>query len=206
MEENRIFIVDDDGAVRQSLRVLLEASGFSVSDFSSGGVFLDNYASSWRGCVISDVAMPEMGGLELQAEMKNRSVNLPLIMITGHGDVTLAVEAMKMGALDFIEKPLDRDTLLKSVACAFSMVEATRSRDTYAQSAIERVKKLTPRELEVLEHLLLGQQSKVIAHRLDISPRTVEVHRARLMKKMLANTLSDLVRLAIAANVEPAEA
>jgi two-component system response regulator FixJ len=199
-----ILIVDDDSAVRDSLRALLESSGFSVQEFDSAKALLQAPLAGKGACIIADVRMPDMDGLALQEELTKRKVGLPVIIITGHGDIPLAVRAMKAGAADFLEKPFDEELLLQSVGRAISMASQTQSRASWAQAAESRIALLTGRERQVLEHLVAGRSNKVIAHELDISPRTVEIHRAHLMEKMQANNLSELIRLALAAGITPA--
>src|SRR5690606_18283282 len=155
-------------------------------------------------CLVADIRMPDMDGLALQEELGRRKIGLPVIIVTGHGDVPLAVRAMKAGAIDFIEKPYDDEQLLASVDRARAMSDSQRAEAASAQLAGERIAVLTPREREVLVHLVAGQPNKVIAHELGISPRTVEIHRAHLMEKMQARSLSDLVRIAMTAGVLPA--
>jgi two-component system response regulator FixJ len=198
-----VFVVDDDADVRDSLLALLESAGFTVKAFANPKNFLASAAPARSGCLIADIRMPEMDGLELQQELSNRGAKLAVIIITGHGDVPLAVRAMKAGAVDFIEKPFDDELLLASVRRALALSERTSDDAALAHSARERIEGLTPRERQVLELLVAGKQNKVIAHELDISPRTIEIHRAHLMDKMQAKSLSELVRLAIAAGVTP---
>jgi len=198
-----VFVVDDDADVRDSIVVLLEASGFQVEAFDGPKKFLAGGASSRSGCLIADVRMPEMDGLELQQELARRKAPLSVIIITGHGDVPLAVRAMKAGATDFIEKPFDDENLLGAVRRALAEQNRPKQDETYARAAKARMENLTPRERQVLELLVAGKQNKVIAHELDISPRTIEIHRAHLMDKMQVKSLSELVRLAIAAGVTP---
>ena len=194
-----IFVVDDDADLRESLQVLLESAGYRVSGFGSARAFLDAQTSA-GSCLIADVHMPEMDGLALQEEMARRGIHLPVIIMTGHGQVPLAVRAMKAGALDFIEKPFDDTIMLENVRRAIEIGERTRNRSAEAKAAQDLLSQLTPREREVLEQLVAGRSNKVAAYELSISPRTVEIHRARIMDKMHARNLSDLVRIALAAN------
>ena len=196
-----VFVVDDDAAVRDSIRALLESAGFCVRDFESAREALADSTLSQGGCLIADVSMPDMDGIELQQELVNRGTGLPVIVITGHGDVPVAVRAMKAGAVDFIEKPFDDEALLESVRRALALVNETRSRAQLAQQAEQRLSTLTERERQVLKHLVTGQPNKIIAFELDISPRTVDVYRAQVMKKMHARSLSELVRLALATGI-----
>ncbi|MEX1152426.1 response regulator FixJ [Parvibaculum sp.] len=199
-----VFVVDDDDAVRESLRALLEAAAFHVDDFGSAAAFLDAYKPSRPGCLVADIRMPDMDGLGLQEELVRRRIELPVVVITGHGDVPLAVRAMKAGAVDFIEKPFDDQLLLDSVERALESGRKLKSHANFSQMAIDRVASLTRRERQVLEGLIAGHPNKVIAYELGISPRTVEVHRANLTEKMQARNLSDLVRMALEAGVSPA--
>ncbi|HXP04899.1 MAG: response regulator FixJ [Solirubrobacterales bacterium] len=196
-----VYIVDDDAAVRDSLSVLLDACGYQVRTFGLAQEFLDAASALPPGCLIADIRMPEMDGLELQRRLKERSLSFPTIVITGHGDVPLAVRAMKAGALDFIEKPYASQAILNSVAAALLRLRAPDERDPSAVAATAKLDLLSPREREVLEGLLAGLPNKSIAYDLAISPRTVEIHRARVMDKMGARSLSELVRFALAAGV-----
>ncbi len=202
MTKGTIFIVDDDAAVRDSLCALLEAEGFSVEGFESAKAFLAGFKPKEACCVIADIRMPDMDGLELQEEIIRRGWGLPVIIITGHGDVPLAVRAMKAGAVDFIEKPFDDEVLRASIDRGIDQSRRSRGETAMVQEVETRVAQLTAREREVMEHLVAGRPNKVIAHRMDISPRTVEVHRGRVMEKMQARSLSDLVRMALAAKIE----
>lgn len=197
-----IFIVDDDEAVRDSLRLLLESAGLApVVAFASGSSFLAEAEPQPGDCLLLDVRMPDMDGLELQVELNRRGVRLPLIIMTGHGDVPMAVRAMKAGAADFLEKPFSDELLLDSVRRARLMAaEATRE-ERESGALRQRFESLTAREHEVLEGMVAGRPNKLIAHDLGISPRTVEIHRARVMEKMEARSLSALVRMALAAGI-----
>jgi len=199
-----ILIVDDDADVRDSLRALLESAGFEVRDFDSAKAVLGEGAVAKGACLIADIRMPDMDGLTLQEELVNRRVGIPVIIVTGHGDVPLAVRAMRAGAVDFIEKPFDDELLLKSIERALRVGKESRSQASFAEAATARVGQLTEREKQVLERLVAGQPNKVIAYELAISPRTVEIHRAHVMEKLQARSLSDVVRLALAAGVSPA--
>jgi len=198
-----IYIVDDDEAVRDSLSLLLETRGFTVRGFASAREFLAAAPSLRPGVLVSDVRMPEMDGLELQQHLAERGFSFPLIVITGHGDVPLAVQAMKAGALDFIEKPFAAEAILNAAAAALERVGERADENPLAATAAIRLALLTPREREVLEGLLAGLPNKSIAYDLAISPRTVEIHRARVMEKMAARSLSELVRLSLAAGLQP---
>lgn len=193
-----VYIVDDDAAVRDSLRMLLESAGYAVQGFDTARSFLSD-ADLDRGCLVVDIRMPGMSGLELQEELGRRDVALPVIVITGHGDVPLAVRAMTSGAVDFIEKPFDDQRMLDSISRAFQIGSQKRSRAGEAQAARDLLALLTPRENDVLVQLVRGQPNKIVAHELGISPRTVEIHRASIMDKLKARNLSDIVRTALAA-------
>jgi two-component system response regulator FixJ len=204
MTEPMVFIVDDDAAVRDSLELLLQSSGHAVRSFASGQEFLDRVASLGPGCVIVDVRMPEMDGFELQRRLGERRLSFPVVVITGHGDVPMAVRAMRGGAVDFIEKPFSEEAIVESVRLALSRLSAPGNKTPAVDPAIlRRLELLSPREREVLEGLVEGLPNKTIAYDLNISPRTVEIHRARVMDKMQARSLSELVRLALAAGIEP---
>jgi two-component system, LuxR family, response regulator FixJ len=201
MDQATIFVVDDDNAVRESLGFVLETNGYRVASYAGGKAFLEALPPHASGCVLVDVLMPEMGGLEVQQELQRRQVQLPVIVITGHGDVPLAVRAMKAGAVDFVEKPYAEDVLLAAVERALQLERASSGERAAANAVRERAAQLTPREREVLTLLVAGHPNKVIAYRMSISPRTVEIHRARVMEKMAARTLSELVRMSIEADL-----
>ena len=198
MTDDYVFVVDDDADIRDSMRMLLEVAGFKVRSFTSAKHFLadDNPKS---GCLIADIRMPDMSGLELQEEVTRRHIDLPVIIITGHGDVPLAVQAMKSGAIDFLEKPFSEDMILASVQRAMEVGSRARGRAAETKAAKDLLSALTPRERGVLDKLVQGRSNKVVAYELGISPRTVEIHRAHIMNKMEASSLSDLVRLVLAA-------
>jgi two-component system response regulator FixJ len=198
-----VYIVDDDDAVRDSLSVLLESKAYTVRSFGSAPEFLAAAPSLPVGCLIADIRMPEMDGLELQQRLIERSLHFPMIVITGHGDVPLAVRAMKAGAIDFIEKPFASEAILDSLGAALSRLAAPNERDPAAVAAAAKLALLSPREREVLEGLLAGLPNKSIAYDLAISPRTIEIHRARVMDKMGARSLSELIRLTLAAGARP---
>lgn len=194
--DKAIFIVDDDADARDSLAALLGASGFETQSFESATSFLAKGGASLNGCVIADVRMPDMDGLELQEELVRRGAALAVIVITGHADVPLAVRAMKAGAIDFLEKPFDEAALLGSVGRAFESLK-TSSRPKATSEARERLALLTERERQVLELIVEGHANKIIAYHLSISPRTVELHRARVMDKMSARSVAELVRMSL---------
>lgn len=198
MAEAIVYIVDDDDAVRDSLEALLEANGFRVTAFESGSAFLDTEGLAAIGCIVSDIRMPGLDGLQLQIELKSRGVRLPLVFITGHADVPVAVGAMKAGAVDFIEKPFEEELLLAAVRRAIELSREAGHRVAEVAEQQRRVEGLTAREHEVFTCLAQGKQNKVIGLELGISPRTVEIHRARVLEKMGARSVSDLVRAALA--------
>ncbi len=194
-----VHLIDDDEWVRQAIAFMLTTSGFAVRVYESATAFLDALPSVQPGCIVTDVRMPGMDGLELQRELKNRNVGLPVIVVTGHADVSLAVEAMKAGAIDFIEKPFNDETLLAAIRVAVER-HSSNSRRTEEVAAIQtKLDSLSPREREVLDGLIAGLPNKTIAYDLNISARTVEVHRANLMSRMAANSLADLVRMVFVA-------
>jgi len=201
--ERCVYLVDDDAAVRDSLSVLLESKGHAVRSFRSAPEFLAVATSLPLGCLIVDIRMPEMDGLELQQHLIDHSLDFPLIVITGHGDVPLAVRAMKAGAVDFIEKPFALEAILNSLDAASSRLAGSREQDAIVAAAVTKLGMLSPRERQVLDGLLAGLPNKTIAYDLAISPRTVEIHRARVMDKMAARSLSELIRLALAAGARP---
>jgi len=197
-EKPVIHVVDDDLDIRESLSALLGAAGYGVRDYSSARQFLADHP--WkRGCLILDICMAEMDGLALQDEIVRLGIDLPIIIMTGHGDVSTAVRAMKAGALDFVEKPFGEQTLFKCVEAALKANERMDGRLVELEKARTALNLLTPRERNVLEQLVAGQTNKGAARELGISSRTIEVHRARIMSKIKAHSLSDLVRTALAA-------
>ena len=198
-DNSRVCIVDDDRAVLAALSSLLTAEGYAVRAHESARTFLDMIQQDDCGCLVADVRMPEMSGLDLLAEMKERRVSMPVIVITTHGDVSLAVAAMKRGAVDFFKKPFDGGALLDSVRAALAREESEPAPDAETQMIKERFATLSKREKEVLAALLNGQPNKTIANELGISKRTVEVHRANIMKKTQATSFVELVRMALVA-------
>jgi two-component system response regulator FixJ len=196
-----IYVIDDDDAVRQSIEFLLKTVGIAVRGFESAAAFLDVLPEINSGCVVTDVRMPGMTGIELLQHTREVRPDLPVIVITGHGDVPLAVEAMKLGAADFIEKPFDDDQLITSVRGALNQGADSAKRKAEVADVHAKLAALSNRERQVLEGLVAGKANKVIAFDLGISPRTVEIYRANLMTKMAANSLSDLVRMAMVAGM-----
>lgn len=197
MSDRTVFVVDDDEAVRRALSFLLSAAGHAVEAFPSAPAFLDGYDPQRRGCLLLDLRMPHMTGLELQLELNARSWRIPAIFITGHGTVPVAIAAMKAGAFDFIEKPLRDDALLESVERALGWDETTWQDHLRLEQLKARAALLTPRESEVLDLVARGDPNKVIARRLGISFRTVEMHRSHILEKLEVRTLSELIRTAI---------
>jgi two-component system response regulator FixJ len=197
-DSKRVYIVDDDDAVRDALSLLVETAGYEVEAFETAVSALESCQEGPPDCIITDIRMPEMDGLEFQKKLAEGHIETPVIVITGHGDVPLAVRAMKAGAADFIEKPFSDDAILSSIRTS---MEPRRSEADVALT--ERIESLTAREREVLEMLVFGHQNKMIAHRLDISPRTVEIHRSRVMEKMKVRSLPELVRAAMQAGIAP---
>jgi two-component system, LuxR family, response regulator FixJ len=196
-----VFVVDDDQAMRNSLKWLIESVSMQVETFDSANAFIQSYYPGRSGCLLLDVRMPGMSGLELQEYLLVNQIAIPVIIITGHGDVPMAVRAMKAGAVDFIEKPFNDELLLESIRQAMAL--DARQRDMQAQRAeiATRLARLTPREHEVMVMVTNGQANKEIANTLGVSSKTVEAHRARVMEKMEADSLAELVRMAINANL-----
>lgn len=192
-----VHVIDDDVEVRQSLAFLLSTAGLAVRVHESALAFLKILPTVTEGCIVTDIRMPGMNGLELQRHLREHKSRLPVIVMTGHGDVPLAVEAMKAGAIDFIEKPFDDEVLLSAIRAALARNAAASERQARVAAVKQRLDKLSEREREVLDRLISGKANKVIAYELGISPRTVEVYRANVMTKMQADSLSELVRMAL---------
>jgi two-component system response regulator FixJ len=197
MSEQIVHVVDDDAAVRDSLQFMLEAADLRVRTYDSATALLERLAELEPGCIVTDVRMPGMTGLELIAQLKARGATQPVVVLTGHADVGLAVEAMKAGVVDFIEKPFDEAALLRAVRQALRLGEDVASRSAERAEIEARIARLTPREQDVFQALATGESNKSAAIKLGISPRTVEIYRANVMEKMQASTLSDLVRMAL---------
>jgi len=195
MARNRtVFLVDDEQAIRHALRLFLESEDFTVREFASAESFLEAVTEAVHGVLMLDLRMGGMSGLELQAQLKSRGIEMPIIFISGHGDVQLSVIAMKAGAVDFLEKPFENRTVLSCLKEAFSREEA-RTREHNRVAVLEkRCQNLTPRETEVMKHIVKGMSNRALAEHLGLSNRTIEVHRARVMRKMDAESLPDLVR------------
>jgi two-component system response regulator FixJ len=196
-----VHVIDDDEAMRQSLAFLLGTVGMKVQTYESAMAFLAVAPEIKSGCIITDVRMPEVSGLDLLRRVRELELGIPVIMITGHGDVPLAVEAMKIGALDFLEKPFDDEVLLASVRSALTQLDQDQRRQTERSDIQGRLETLSNRERDVLQGLVAGHANKQIAYDLGISPRTIEIYRANLMTKMQASSLSNLVRMALIAGI-----
>lgn len=192
-----VYIVDDDKAIRESLQLLLKSVGFESRAYDSAEMFLNEADLYSPGCLIVDIRMKGMSGLELQQLLNNKGSKLPVIIITGHGDVPIAVQAMKAGAIDFLEKPYDNDVLVSRIKQCLSEVSKSQDKSRLIAEAKTRLSRLTPRERQVMNLLVAGKHNKVIAKELSISVRTAEAHRAKVMKKLHAESLSDIVRLAL---------
>jgi two-component system response regulator FixJ len=198
MSEGTVFIVDDDADLLATMVDLVEGAGLQAEGFSSARAFLDAGKKSGDGCLVVDIHMPGMDGLQLQQKLKDDRVAIPVIVMTGRGDVPKAVQALKAGAVDFIEKPFSGEFVLGSIHRALELGRNILEKETFADGVRHNLLRLTGREREVLDRLVIGDSNKMIAAHLDISPRTVEVHRARVMEKMQARSLSQLVRMALA--------
>lgn len=196
-----VHIVDDEEAIRRSASFMLKTSGYAVETWSTGTAFLKEIRHVPEGCILLDVRMPEMDGLDVQQNLLDRGVTMPVIILTGHADVSIAVRAMKAGAVDFLEKPFEKAVLLSAIEAAFERLAKADSAAARAAEANVVLGVLTPREREVLDGLAQGLPNKTIAYDLGISPRTVEVHRANLMAKLEVRSLSDALRLAFAAGL-----
>ena len=202
-EYRTVYVIDDDEPVRDSVVLLLEGRALAVQSFASGPEFLDAAASLAPGCVVTDMRMPAMDGIELLRRLRERDLHLPVIVMTAHGEVSLAVQALKAGATDFIEKPFPGEVLIDAVLAALETVDRIHQRDANIGEIEGRIASLTAREREVMDQLVAGNQNKIIAYNLGMSPRTVEVHRARVMEKMRARSLSALVRMVVTAGQDP---
>jgi two-component system response regulator FixJ len=192
-----VHVIDDDAEVRRSLAFLLSTAGLPVRVHSSATAFLDVLPEIQEGCIVTDIRMPGVDGIELQRRLKARGIALPVIVITGHGDIALAVDAMKAGAVDFIEKPFDDEVLIVAIKAALSRRAGGRERAARVSAVRERLALLSARERQVLDGLVAGKPNKIIAHDLGISARTVEIYRANVMTKMQADSLSAVVRMVL---------
>src|SRR4029077_13736476 len=197
----KVYVIDDDAAMRDSLSFLLDAANFEVALFESATNFLEMLPRLDFGCVVSDVRMPGIDGIELLERMKSLDSRFPVVIITGHGDVPLAVEAMRLGAVDFLEKPFEDDRLIGMIEAAIRYGEPAAKDEAFTRDIASRIDSLSPRELQVMEGLIAGLSNKMIARNYDISPRTIEVYLANVMTKMQAGSLSALVRLAMRAGL-----
>ena len=201
MTEFPVYLVDDDESVRRSLSFMLSTARLKVESFASGTAFLKEVKDLSPGCILLDIRMPEIDGLEVQAELTQRGIAWPVIVMTGHGDVETAVKAMKAGAVDFIEKPFEKQLMLDALEEGFVRLGRNDTRSTRREQALLQLNCLTAREQDVLKGLVDGYPNKTIGYDLGISSRTVEIHRANLMKKLEVNNLSDLLRIAFSAGI-----
>ncbi len=199
-ESGTVFLIDDDGGVRDSLSLLLSLKGLRTLPFANAESFIETYRPEWSGCVLTDLRMPGMTGLELQAALRGRGIEVPVVVLTAHGDVATARAALKNGAFDFLEKPIDDAMLLEVLHNALRVDRERRAAVTARSSSDRRMERLTEREREILALLAAGHQNREIATQLGISPRTVEVHKARIMEKLECRSLADLIRMNIAAD------
>lgn len=198
-KEATVYLVEDDDAVRDSLQMVLESVGYHVAAYPRADSFLEAFSTDMAGCLVLDIRMPGMNGMELQRQLNMRNSILPIIFVTGHGDVPMAVEAMQRGAVDFVQKPYREEELLGKIQQAIAADTENRAELEAKHKIIDRLAELTPREKQVMELMIEGKANKVIAYDLDISQRTVEIHRARVMEKMGVRSLAHLVRMVMAA-------
>ena len=201
-DSKRVYLVDDDEAIRRSASFMLRNSGYVVKTFGTGVEFLENVKELEAGCILLDVRMPEIDGLQVQQALRERGIAHPVVVMTGHGDVGVAVQAMKGGAVDFIEKPFEKSALLEAIEDGFARLSQERGNLSRRKQAQARLGVLTPREMDVLQGLVRGYPNKTIAYDLGISPRTVEVHRANVMQKLEVASLSEALRIAFAAGLD----
>ena len=201
MNDRIVFLVDDDEAIRHSASFMLRHAGFTVKTFPDGLVFLDSVKSEDEGCILLDVRMPGLDGLAVQSTLNRRGINMPVIILTGHGDVPGAVEAMKGGAIEFLEKPYEKKALVAAIENAYELLDNQATDDRRGREAAAKLSALTPRERQVLECLVEGLTNKGIAEALSISPRTVEIHRAHMMEKLQVDSLSAALRIAFLAGI-----
>jgi len=198
-EDGTVFLIDDDPGVRDSLTLLLSLKGMRTQPFANAESFIETYRPDWSGCVLTDLRMPGMTGLELQAVLRERQVDVPVVVLTAHGDVATARAALKNGAFDFLEKPIDDAMLVDVLRNALRADRERRATVTARSSADARIERLTEREREILMLIAAGHQNREIATQLGISPRTVEVHKARIMEKLECDSLAELIRMHLAA-------
>ena len=201
MSNRVVYLVDDDEAIRHSASFMLRHAGYTVKTYPDGMSFLESVSEDHEGCILLDVRMPGMDGLAVQGALNHRGINMPVIILTGHGDVPVAVEAMKGGAIEFLEKPYEKQALVGAIENAFNLLDNQSVDDKRSREAKARLTELTPRELQVLECLVDGLTNKGIAQALSISPRTVEFHRAHMMEKLHAVSLSNALRFAFLAGM-----
>lgn len=197
MTDTAVFLIDDDASVRDSLSLVLSLKGMRTQLFAAAETFLETYRPEWRGCVLTDLQMPEMSGLDLQRALLDRGISLPVVVLTAHGDVQTTRLAMKNGAFDFLEKPVNDEVLLDVLGNAIREDSLRHDADSAENAVRSRLSRLTPREREVLDFLVEGLSQREIAGRLEISPRTVEVYKARMMEKLQCRSLADLIRAAL---------
>ncbi|AOY88279.1 DNA-binding response regulator [Marinobacter salinus] len=195
--QQTVYVVEDDEAVRDSLELLLKSDSKPVQTYENATAFLKDYSDKMAGCIVLDIRMPGMDGMELQKKLNEKHSILPIIFVTGHGDVPMAVDAMKEGAVDFIQKPYREEALLEKIEAALEQDREQRKSLGQKQEIIRRIKSLTPREHEIMDRMIAGQANKVIAIELEISQRTVEIHRSRVMHKMGTHSLAHLVRMVL---------
>jgi len=195
--QQTVYVVEDDEAVRDSLELLLKSDGKPVKGYDNANAFLKDYSEKMAGCIVLDIRMPGMDGMELQIVLNEKHSILPIIFVTGHGDVPMAVDAMKEGAVDFIQKPYREEALLQKIEAALEQDKEQRKTLGEKREILRRVKSLTPREHEIMDRMIAGQANKVIAIELEISQRTVEIHRSRVMHKMGTHSLAHLVRMVL---------
>jgi len=200
-----VFVVDDDPSVLKSLVRLLRSLGFDVETFASAELFLARKHYDGIGCIVLDVRMPGLSGMDLQEKLSQADYSMPIIFITGHGNIPMSVEAMKKGAVDFLTKPFDDEELLQAVKKAIEKDSKAKAERAEVHDALRRIKQLTPREHEILRYVITGMLNKQIALKLDIAEKTVKIHRGRIMEKLCVNSVADLVRLADKAGIEPAK-
>lgn len=200
--KSTVYIVDDDAAMRSALSLLMETEKLNTMAFATAEEFLEHVNDSHAGCILLDVRMPGLSGLDLQQILRQKQISMPVIIMTGYADVPMAVQAMKTGAVDFIEKPFDNDRLLQQVHFCLQKIGELQSEQDRQHTAEEKIGRLTRRERQVMDQLVAGHPNRVIAEKLGISPRTVEIHRARVMEKLEAHSLSDVVRLGLTISPE----
>jgi len=199
--DDLVYVVDDDAAMRESLEFLLDAAGFSVTTFESASDFLQQLPRLTFGCIVSDIRMPGIDGMELLRDVKAGRAEMPIIIMTGHGDIPLAVEAIKLGALDFLEKPFEDERMIGAIRTALERGKAAAKDEVVASDVAARIASLSQRERQVMDGIVVGLSNKQMARDYDISPRTIEVYRANVMTKMHARSLSELVRTALRAGL-----